>query len=55
MPHMILAVTGKKLTSRDGSHPDDEEYLEQVKSTIGVKLIELGFHNPSVHIVWDNA
>lgn len=52
MAHMNLKVTAKKLTSRDGSHPDDEEYLEQVKAQINLNLIELGFHNPEVELVW---
>lgn len=43
MPHMQLQVTGKKYTSREGDHPDDEAYIEQVKAQLNLKLTELGF------------
>lgn len=52
MPHMILKVKAKKVTTREGNHPDDEAYLEQVQATVELRLIELGFHNPEVELVW---
>lgn len=52
MPHMILKVTAKRQTSREGNHNDDEAYIEQVKAQIEIRLIELMFHNPNVELVW---
>lgn len=55
MSHMLLYVHGKKVTTRDGTHPDDEAYINQVKGQIGLKLAELGFPNAHVELGWDNG
>lgn len=54
MSHMVLYIMGKKLTTRDGTHPDDEEYMEQVKGQLSLRLSELGFSNASIELGWDD-
>lgn len=43
MPHIVIQITANKSTTRDGTHPDDIAYIEQVKGHFEMKLDEYGF------------
>lgn len=43
MPHMNLELKATKYTSREGDHPDDISYIEQIKGEIEHRISELGF------------
>lgn len=54
MPHMVLYIHGQKSTTRDGSHPDDDAYMEQVKGQLQLRLSELGFSKSHVELGWQD-
>lgn len=43
MPHISLQIEATKYTTRDGDHPDDIVYLNQLKELIETNLRQAGF------------
>lgn len=57
MPHIVIKISSTKTTTREGDHPDDIAYLEQIKGHFVMKLVEYGFNNSEVdaYFVGDNG
>lgn len=43
MPHISLQIEAIKYTTREGDHPDDKLYLDQLKDLIQTNLQHAGF------------
>lgn len=41
MNNIIFRIRGSRKTTRDGSHPDDQAYLDQLVDTVVEKLKDL--------------
>lgn len=42
MNSLIFRIRGSRKTTRDGAHPDDQAYLQQLADTATEKLKDLG-------------
>ncbi len=49
---MVLKLEAIRYTTREGDHPDDELYLEQVKLTLIERLQEMQFIRPDIKLEW---
>jgi hypothetical protein len=50
MPHMYLKLSATKYTTREGDHPDDKAYAQQLKEFVIEELTKLGFIRAEVEL-----
>lgn len=49
-PRIVVTLHASKMTTRDGSHRDDDQYLEEIKADLEVKMKQFGFHKSEVDV-----